>query len=200
MVKGCLMALVLGVVSSAQAIMVAWKVPAQNDWFLQPENVDVYLVSSQSKDATWTATEGKWSADIENNSGWSQVSQVKSFTNYGTSISGDSGKAYIWANVGNDLVKESYYSLVFLVKSGEEDAGHYAITQGQQYTGAWDEVTGKGKNGYYTTTVDGNHPAWVEFVDTGWLYANIKGAPEPTALALLAFGLAGLALRRRVSL
>lgn len=200
MVKGCLMALLLGMAFSAQAIMVAWKVPAQNDWFLQPGNVDVYLVSSQSKDATWTATEGKWSADIKKNSGWSQVPSVTSSKNYGSSITGDSGKAYIWANVGNDknLSVDSYYSLVFVVKSGE-DAGNYAITQGKQYTGNFDS-SGKGENGYYVTANEGTTPPWVDFVDADWLYANIKGAPEPTALALLAFGLAGLALRRRVSL
>lgn len=197
MVKGCLIALVLGVVSSAQAIMVAWKVPAQNDWFLQPENVDVYLVSSQQDSATWVPTSGNWRTDIANNSGWSQGSSVTSLTNYGTSISGDSGKAYVWANIGDGLATGSYYSLVFVVKSGE-DVGHYAISQGQQYTGEWDS-SGKGSNGYYAMAADGTPPALVDFVDTDWLFTNVKGTPEPTALTLLAFGLAGLALRRRVS-
>lgn len=200
MVKVCLMALLLGVAFSAQAIMVGWKVPAWNDTFLQSGNVNVYLVSSQTGTG-WDASSGNWETDSSAgvNAGWNATKLSTSSSNYGKFIE-NSGKAYIWANVGSDKVLSggSYYSLVFVVKSGE-DVGHYAITQGKKYTGTWDP-SGKGENGYYLPAADGSDPPWAEFVDSDWLFTNVKGTPEPTALALLAFGLAGLALRRRVSL
>lgn len=200
MVKLCLMALALGLGATARAVMVAWTVPAQSDWFLQPENVDVYLVSSQTGEG-WSASSGEWETDRSANSNWTSIKLQSSgkALNYGSLI-GDSGTAGIWTDIGNSLTDGFYYSLVFVVKPGEDAAGHYAITQGKQYTGV--DEQGKGANGYYVTTIGGNEgpPPWVDFVDSDWIFTNVQGTPEPTALALLAFGLAGLALRRRVSL
>ena len=44
----------------------------------------------------------------------------------------------------------------------------------------------------------GVDPNPVEFIDPTWKGGTYKAAPEPTALALLALGVAGAALRRRI--
>lgn len=72
------------------------------------------------------------------------------------------------------------------------DADSYAIAQA-------------GENGQVTFSKHGisipgpgGVPNPVQYLDPTWLAGNYKAAPEPTALALLALGVAGVALRRRI--
>lgn len=72
------------------------------------------------------------------------------------------------------------------------DAESYAIAQA-------------GENGQVTFSEHGisipgpgDVPQAVNFLDPTWLAGNYEAAPEPTALALLALGVAGVALRRRI--
>ena len=56
------------------------------------------------------------------------------------------------------------------------------------------------ENGIYDTTVDGGAPEIGDFVEVSWVGGTWQSAlvPEPTALALLALGIAGVALRRKI--
>ena len=201
MLKGLFVLLSLGAVSAAQAVMVAWKVPAWDSAWLQSSNVEVYLVSASSVDAegniAWNST-GNWTNDKSSASSSSGVTvgndalPTPSAGNYGALI-GDAARIYM--DVGT-LNSGTYYSLVFAFTSGDQQ-GHYAMTQGVQYT-VTDGTPGKG---FVNAAASGSSgmPSPAEWLDISWSSANnVRGTPEPTALALLAFGVAGLALRRRV--
>lgn len=196
MAKGLFLALSLLVVSVAKAVMVTWSVPAWDNSWLQTGNVDVYLVSSgtannptdPSKD--WESS-GNWDVDKgQAGENLSQVTPGQNQTNFGKIID---GQAHIYADVG-DLTSGYIYSLVFVIKEGDQ-AGHYAMTQGVRYN-----LTDTGASeGYYIAAADGKEPSLADFLDVGWsANNNVRGTPEPTALALLAFGIAGLALRRQI--
>lgn len=90
-----------------------------------------------------------------------------------------------------------YYYLVVFKTSGTEGSltvDDYAVIGGVKYQ------TGGGA-GIYDDTVDGTTPEFGNFVDlstlTGLYGGMIVSTPEPTVLALLALGVAGLALRRK---
>ena len=87
-----------------------------------------------------------------------------------------------------------YYCYFALFDNNKNPAGaeSYAIAQA-------------GENGQVTFSEHGisipgpeGVPQAVDFLDPTWMAGNYKAAPEPTALALLALGVAGAALRRRI--
>ena len=99
-------------------------------------------------------------------------------------------------------LKGYYYLVVFDPTTLNGDA-QYAVAGALQYTG---EAASDKANGIYQTTVDvdvdsnGNplKPNIGDFVDVSWIGGHWAAVPEPTALALLALGVAGLALRRKI--
>ncbi len=90
-----------------------------------------------------------------------------------------------------------FYVIVF---NGTEVNQNYAVG-GSQFT-AWDGVENGGNSGVYLTQA-GTDQAPIEYVTPGdflWMSGTTWTAPtpEPTIFALLALGVAGVALRRKV--
>ncbi len=97
-----------------------------------------------------------------------------------------------------NVTNEGYYYLVIFNNSNVADATKYAVAQAGTVGNTVCD------NGYVNVagsdyvTPDGK-PIKAEFIDPTWIAGTFHAPmPEPTALALLALGLAGAALRRRV--
>lgn len=92
------------------------------------------------------------------------------------------------------LIENNYYYLV-VFKPGESGGeALYAVSNAVQYTGT-------GNNGFLENPVNpGTSPEVGDFYMPGWMggtWSAPRQTPEPTALALLALGIAGFALRRK---
>ena len=193
--------------SAAKAVMIGWNLPAVDDAILHSE---VYVYTSSTPVDAYSAGSKTWTGD----GGGQEIFGQEIFVGKGAayvstlaigdalatsepklaSFSQTEGLS-VWADLG-DLASGKYYYLVFVANGiGDADLGTYAIA-GAQY------VTDKGEiksPGFFN--VEANKlPDYVgEFADLSWIAANHKSAPEPTVLALLALGFAGLALRRKIA-
>ncbi len=86
----------------------------------------------------------------------------------------------------------TYYCYFALFNKTNQSADSYAIAQAGE----------NGQIDFSSLRVSvpdpDKEPVAVDYLDPFWLAGNYKAAPEPTALALLALGAAGVALRRRI--
>ena len=89
---------------------------------------------------------------------------------------------------------QGYYYLVFVKGTDFAETNEYAVAGGVKYKD-------DGTTGVYNSVVDGeqspNYGDYVEIPILGGTWTAAK-TPEPTTFALLALGIAGLALRRKM--
>lgn len=188
--QSLLCSLLVFAASAARAVMIGWDLPAVDNNIL---NSTVYVYASTSEVKAYSAGSATWS-DGGKSTFEGKLTDAK-IVELGTrkyEYSTTDGLS-VWENLGN-LTSGTYYYLVFVSNGNGADAGTYAIAGAQYLTD-----NGNIKSPGFFNTVAEKPPEYIVYADLSWIAANHKSAPEPTVLALLAVGVAGLALRRKVA-
>ena len=191
--QSLLCSLLVFAASAARAVMIGWNLPAVDSNIL---NSTVYVYASSSEVKAYGAGSTTWSegglttfeGKLTNGSSLGSISASGRYE-----YSATEGLS-VWENLGS-LTSGIYYYFVFVANAGTAEAGTYAIAGAQYLADKNGKITSPG---FFDTTAD-SPPSYIEFADLSWIVANHKSAPEPTVLALLALGVAGLALRRKVA-
>lgn len=117
--------------------------------------------------------------------GWGYVEEVNGQNLATVNVNGSFSGTY---NPGN-----SQNGFLYLVVFNDKDA-----TKATQFAVAQAGTSAVVVKDTGVVVNPGVDPDPVEFIDPTWKGGTYKAAPEPTALALLALGVAGAALRRRI--
>lgn len=161
----------------------------------------IYLVYSESQlttaDLVVKGTNSNYGeADgAKNSTGgvWSTPGDTVVTTTGSTDVFPESGNSVTAAFSGPtwNNVSDGYYYLVIFNNTSPEHATEFAVAQAGE--------TGYVEVGNQTPSPGPDTPDPILYLDPVWIGGTFRdAAPEPTALALLALGVAGAALRRRV--
>lgn len=221
MIRKLLVLAAVFVVASLQAVTFQWNIPnSEYSWDSamggDTGEYGIYFVYYQGTQGPLGSASDVWSAASSAKNDPTSAVKVVGLSSGATTINGNpvASSGLGWAELGvipggNDektgayltmngmaaLGNGYYYLVVFdpTTTSGEDP--QYAVSNAVQYAGTVDKV-----NGIYNTNQNGGEPEIGDFVDIGWMGGTWRDAvvPEPTALALLALGVAGLALRRKI--
>ncbi|MCI6589796.1 MAG: PEP-CTERM sorting domain-containing protein [Lentisphaeraceae bacterium] len=178
--------------------MIGWNLPAVDSDIL---NSTVYVYASSTPVNAYSAGSETWTS-VGQTTFAGKLTDPSGPVTLKTNASDIAGFSQteglsVWANLGT-LTSGTYYYLVFVANDGGNAAsGTYAIA-GAQYvtTGQGGKITSPG---FFDVEANSDPDYVGDFADLSWIAANHKSAPEPTVLALLALGFAGLALRRKVA-
>lgn len=180
--RSLLFLLALCMVTALRAVSIQWTVPnSQYDWF-NKSTTGVYFVYTESAVDYKTLAPKVENGVIVPGSG--TVADSYGFRK-GTLAGNVAGAQAQFENIPG--TSGYYYYMVVYSKTNPDQ---YAVAGGIQY--------GLG-TGIYDQTVDDEKPEFGDYVDLGWIGGTWNAAlvPEPTVLALLALGVAGVALRRK---
>lgn len=208
--KFLMMALGLALVGPAAALSCDWAWEANgSDW---ADSSCYYLVYSEqsltaaeavyaASDGTYAGNDGTWGGTFDGEAAKRALGEKKySVSGQGTVFDFPDSKDPTFTRIGfqQDQFPEGgqyfgengyLYLVIFDNKENLSKAGQFAVAK----AGETGQVT-IDKDGQVVGPGGGD----LEFFTPVWLGGTHRAAPEPTALALLALGVAGAALRRRV--
>lgn len=208
MKKWFTLSLALVAAAVSHAVTVAWTVPNSNTdaakgesgWWSQVGSA--YFVYSADKQLTageaYSAATGTGASSGSLAFSWGETYNGKQ-TLLGTNVAGPDLPSP--SNEQPNPSASGYYYMVVVNKNNQNEyavAGtqvNFTYTEGEN--GGW-----TANKGVYLNEV-GSAPTAYEYFDIeGWLGGTwgATGAPEPTVMALLALGVAGVALRRKQNL
>lgn len=200
-------------VGSLPAITVTWNWNSYAGESLNGDtaNVAIYMVYSQKQLTSGTQvvsaanvgygtkSEVKAEGDTAGSS-WASATlpDGADVSKYGPDVAGTVDGFTNSVGFGNATLQSGYYYLVVFNNKVVDNATKYAVAQAGVVGGVAVENGHLEIEGNQFVGPDGE-PLQGLYIDPTWMFGTFRdAAPEPTALALLALGVAGAALRRRV--